>query len=434
MLSLADAAHLRADPERHTAPLGRPAATDLVINHLRSLSITGATSEDSAPAPVAAPALFQSTKPCTTDATGTSRRSSLQLPQLRLDVSCCFHGEWNSQAWTDTHSACSHTLPEQLKGLPQLSSNELVQHQELGRGFYGRVMLASWHGRSVAIKELLGTDSCSSWTSHPSVDDIQERCGSSSTSSSDGSVASMLSEASKLAELQHPDHVVALLGTVVEPGSCALVMEHMPSGSLRSALQHLFASGWDEQSCDSRLRFKTAVALAAAKGMQHVHCCGYVHLDLKLDNLLCDVRDPLCPVVKVSDVGLCERLQDGRVAGGTRGTLACMAPELFCTQGDGSTAESAVGVTTAADVYSFGTCLIEIWTMCSSPLIPPELSNAEVKASLLTGSFEPQVPMDMHPRWAALVHSCLQREPASRPSFACLAQQLQQLQQSTSSL
>ena len=50
--------------------------------------------------------------------------------------------------------------------------------------------------------------------------------------------------------------------------------------------------------------------------------CRYVvHFDLKCDNLLCDLRDPIHPVVKIGDLGLSKQKKESFISGNMRGTL-----------------------------------------------------------------------------------------------------------------
>lgn len=74
---------------------------------------------------------------------------------------------------------------------------------------------------------------------------------------------------------------------------------------------------------------KVAIALRVAQGMQFLHSQNIIHFDLKAANLLCDLRDPERPVVKIADVGLSKLKLDTYVSGNMRGTLPWMAPELF---------------------------------------------------------------------------------------------------------
>ena len=54
----------------------------------------------------------------------------------------------------------------------------------------------------------------------------------------------------------------------------------------------------------------------AARGMEYLHGQFVVHFDLKCDNLLCDLRDPSRPTVKIGDLGLSKvRRRGGRRRG-----------------------------------------------------------------------------------------------------------------------
>ena len=50
----------------------------------------------------------------------------------------------------------------------------------------------------------------------------------------------------------------------------------------------------------SHRRIRVAIALQAARGMEYLHAQQIVHFDLKCENFLCDLCDPLRPIVKVS--------------------------------------------------------------------------------------------------------------------------------------
>lgn len=68
-------------------------------------------------------------------------------------------------------------------------------------------------------------------------------------------------------------------------------------------------------------KVRANIALQAARGMEYLHAQSMVHFDLKCDNLLCDLRDLVRPVVKIGDLGLSKRKRESFISGNMRGTL-----------------------------------------------------------------------------------------------------------------
>ncbi|XP_020619523.1 putative tyrosine-protein kinase C03B1.5 [Orbicella faveolata] len=80
-------------------------------------------------------------------------------------------------------------------------------------------------------------------------------------------------------------------------------------------------------------------------GLEHIHKQGYVHGNLKLENILMSLQD----VVKIADVGVSK---EGKMITGTMaGTPGFVAPEVI---------KSSV-YDNKADLYSFG---IMMWEIC----------------------------------------------------------------------
>ncbi|GLI71474.1 hypothetical protein VaNZ11_016612 [Volvox africanus] len=227
------------------------------------------------------------------------------------------HGLWDSDGvWRPADPVHEVYIPQNLQ---RINADDLVKVRELGRGCFGSVWLAKWRGVEVALKELLNQTSL------------------------DGPPNEVFYEAERLASLRHPC-VIAFYGIVATPGCYATVVEYMKMGSLKSGLSRL-----RKQGANISRRLRAAIALQAARGMEYLHNQYLVHFDLKCDNLLCDLRDPARPIVKIGDLGLSKKKKDSFVSGNMRGTLPWMAPELFPGVRGKQRQEAAAGAAVACD-------------------------------------------------------------------------------------
>jgi serine/threonine-protein kinase len=153
-----------------------------------------------------------------------------------------------------------------------------------------------------------------------------------------GAAEGLLAEADACAAMDHPN-VVRAVTAGREGGFVYLVLEYVEGlslgGLVRAAgpLDHRVAAGYARQ---------------AAEGLAHVHARGWVHGDVKPDNLL------LTPdsAVKVIDLGMASRQAD-RGEGLFRGTLEFAAPEII---------RRRVRPDARADVYSLGATLYFLLT------------------------------------------------------------------------
>ncbi|GAX83856.1 hypothetical protein CEUSTIGMA_g11281.t1 [Chlamydomonas eustigma] len=323
--------------------------------------------------------------------------TALQGLQLRVD-SCMSQGEWGSRGWAlgPRQPSISLRAPPDMQRIP---ADDLEKVFELGRGCHGKVWLAKWRGVDVALKELINGGL-------PSPDTLL--------------CMDPFDEAQMLASLRHPC-IVTLYGIVVEPGCCAMAVEFMRMGSLKSGLKQLKCEGLDN------VRIKASIALQAARGMEYLHSQQVVHFDLKSDNFLCDLRDPLSPIVKIGDLGLSQKKKESYIQGNMRGTIAFMAPELFYgATSDGGQNYQEDQVTEKVDVYSFGICLWEIWSMCSEQPYKG-ISASEVFAGVLSKTLRPVIPESMNPEWRCIMEKCWDLVPAQRPSFTEVADSLSAL-------
>ena len=192
--------------------------------------------------------------------------------------------------------------------------------KELGRGAMGIVYLGRHRAldRTVAIKQLPA-----SFASDPTV---RER---------------FLTEARVVAALDHP-HVVVIHDFVDRNDQLALVMEHLPNGTVwEQFVNHGLAA---PRAC--------GLVLATLAGVHHAHERGIMHRDIKPENLIFTHDWQL----KVTDFGIAQVLT-GRETMATAegqivGTPAYMAPE----QAEGRVCGPG------ADVYASGAMLYEMLT------------------------------------------------------------------------
>ncbi|KAG2429136.1 hypothetical protein HYH02_014173 [Chlamydomonas schloesseri] len=165
------------------------------------------------------------------------------------------------------------------------------------------------------------------------------------------------------------------------------------------------------------LRQRAMIALQAALGMAYLHeqAPAVVHFDLKPDNLLVDGEGDSM-VIKVADFGLSKHKLSSHVScRDLRGTLPYMAYELVSNAGN---------ISEKVDVYSMG---VVMWEMYTGEVPFAHLSAQEILMGLLHGSLHLAIPPSCEPEWRSLVETCMDPNPANRPSFQELAMQLQEI-------
>ncbi len=144
-----------------------------------------------------------------------------------------------------------------------------------------------------------------------------------------------------------------------------------------------------------------------ARGLTHMHEQGYVHADMKPNNVLvCDDRG-----VKIIDLG--QACAVGAVKKRIQGTPGYMAPEQAHRQ----------AITGQTDIYNFGATMY--WALCRD-VIPTALPPKDEQTGVYSGALDadqvelPKPPAernpDAHPRLSQLVMDCVQLRPEDRPA------------------
>ncbi|CAL5346678.1 unnamed protein product [Camellia sinensis] len=307
-----------------------------------------------------------------------------------------------------------------LSTLQIIKNEDLEELRELGSGTFGTVYHGKWRGSDVAIKR------------------IKKSCFTGRSSEQERLTLEFWREADILSKLHHPN-VVAFYGVVQDGpgGTLATVAEYMVNGSLR----HVLVS--KERQLDRRKRL--IIAMDAAFGMEYLHSKNIVHFDLKCDNLLVNLKDPLRPICKVGDFGLSKIKRNTLVTGGVRGTLPWMAPELLngssskvsekttvgCghameLEGDSGWAALAMGVVVGAflfavDVFSFG---IVLWEILTGEEPYANMHYGAIIGGIVNNTLRPHVPNYCDLEWKLLMEQCWAPDPIARPSFTEIAGRL----------
>jgi serine/threonine protein kinase len=134
--------------------------------------------------------------------------------------------------------------------------------------------------------------------------------------------------------------------------------------------------------------------------MRYIHAKGYIHRDLKPDNILISSEGKAL----ISDFGTVCRESSDETPTPDTGTVNYAAPERF---------QEEIPCTNSVDVFSFGSIIYEILT--EKPVFPSSLPPFHVMKLLFEGQM-PVVP-DSCGYLQQLIRRCWSRTPESRPSF-----------------
>ncbi|KAF7834806.1 serine/threonine-protein kinase STE20 isoform X1 [Senna tora] len=242
-----------------------------------------------------------------------------------------------------------------------INNEDLEELRELGSGTFGTLYHGKWRGTDVAIKR------------------IKKSC--------------FTGRSSEQERLDGPG------------GTLATVAEYMVDGSLRHVLLR------KDRYLDRRKRL--LIAMDAAFGMEYLHAKNIVHFDLKCDNLLVNLKDPLRPICKVGDFGLSKIKRNTLVSGGVRGTLPWMAPELL--NGSSNKVSEKVGV------FSFS---IVLWEILTGEEPYANMHYGAIIGGIVNNTLRPTIPSYCDSEWRTLMEQCWAPNPAVRPSFTEIARRL----------
>lgn len=257
-----------------------------------------------------------------------------------------------------------------LSYVHKIPFNSLGLGKKIGQGGFSEIYESTWLNFPVAVKIIFD----------PNVNDAL--------------MEEFNNEIEKLFILRHPN-IIQLYGICDKGQKLAVVTEIAKKGSLFDFLHK------DPKNKNLSLAFKNRITLQLISTMYYIHSSGFVHRDLKTQNILLDKNLDM----KMCDFGLTKAKSELNSGSGQfAGTPCYMAPELF----------ERKFYDEKVDVFAFGTVLWEIYTQ-KIPYFNCEAS--EIKQYVTKGE-KLICPSSVPKPIVNLIDKCRSVKAADRPSFA----------------
>lgn len=169
-----------------------------------------------------------------------------------------------------------------------------------------------------------------------------------------------------------------------------IITKYMKYGNLFDLLKKDELTGTD----------KTWIAYDIARGMNYLHSLGFIHRDLKSQNIFVDENKR----GKIGDFGFA-REKTSLPMTGLIGTEFWMAPEVIL---------SHPNYDEKVDTYSYG---IILWELLTGKQPFENLSNSMISIKIAMENLRPEIPSYCPVNLEKLIKRCWSRESSDRPSF-----------------
>eukprot|EP01135_Chromosphaera_perkinsii_P008399 Nk52_evm1s1327 gene=Nk52_evmTU1s1327 len=217
----------------------------------------------------------------------------------------------------------------------------------------------------------------------------------------------VVSELRTCRKFSHPN-IGKFYGAFIHGTEIWVIMRYMGGGSVAALVEYL-GRGLEEQVILYILR-------EVLLGLKYLHEVGYVHRNVKANNILLDVGG----VVQVFDFRGCESLfKDGRKRSSIHEynssliSIEWAAPEVL--------SQNLLGYDTKSDIYSLGITALEMAVGCKPYVdVEPTKIMLEKLRGEVPNLAEVETGNMFSSQFSELINDCLQQDPAKRPSAAKL--------------
>ncbi|XP_077214538.1 serine/threonine-protein kinase STY13-like [Tasmannia lanceolata] len=240
------------------------------------------------------------------------------------------------------------------------------------QGAFGKLYKGTYNGEDVAIKILERPEN------NPERGQFMEQ--------------QFTQEVMMLATLKH-SNVVRFIGACRKPMVWCIVTEYAKGGSVRQFLMR-------RQNRSVPLKLAVKQALDVARGMAYVHGLGFIHRDLKSDNLLIFADKS----IKIADFGVARIEVQTEGMTPETGTYRWMAPEMIQHR----------PYNQKVDVYSFG---IVLWELITGMLPFQNMTAVQAAFAVVNKGVRPIIPSDCLPVLGEIMTRCWDANPEVRPPF-----------------
>ncbi|CAL5011057.1 unnamed protein product [Urochloa humidicola] len=251
------------------------------------------------------------------------------------------------------------------------------------QGAFGKLYRGTYNGMDVAIKLLERPEA------DPEKAQLLEQ--------------QFVQEVMMLSTLRHPN-IVKFVGACRKPLVWCIVTEYAKGGSLKNFLSR-------RQNRSVPLKLAVKQALDVARGMAYVHGLGFIHRDLKSDNLLISGDKS----IKIADFGVAriEVKTEGMTP--ETGTYRWMAPEMIQHR----------PYNQKVDVYSFG---IVLWELVTGSVPFANMTAVQAAFAVVNKGVRPTIPHDCLPALGEIMTRCWDANPEVRPPFTEIVRMLEQVE------